>query len=145
MITPLLEAPLTLCFIGDEGYRLPPLPQFDLLLGNPPWVSRRSDRTRSALDWCKLHDYPAPGGEIAWAFLWKAAHHLTADGRIALLLPAMGILLNHSQEAIDARQRWIEGVKLIRVINFADVCFQLFDGADRPTILALYGLHLQAG
>jgi hypothetical protein len=146
----------------DEGHRLPPLlghtlcqrdffieqsalPEFDLLLGNPPWVSRRSDRTRSAIDWCKLHDYPAPGGEIAWAFLWKAAHHLTADGRIALLLPAMGILLNHSQEAIDARQRWIEGVKLIRVINFADVCFQLFDGADRPTILALYGLHPQAG
>src|SRR5262245_50897936 len=46
-----------------EGYRLPPLlghtlcqrdffveqaplPKFDLLLGNPPWVSRRSDRTR---------------------------------------------------------------------------------------------------
>ena len=145
-----------------EGHRLPPLlghtlcqrdffieqlplPQFDLLLGNPPWVSRRSDRTRSALDWCKLHDYPAPGGEIAWAFLWKAAYHLTTDGRIALLLPAMGILLNHSQEAIDARQRWIEGVKLIRVINFADVCFQLFDGADRPTILALYCLHPQAG
>jgi len=57
----------------------------------------------------------------------------------------MGILLNHSQEAIDARQRWIEGVKLIRVINFADVCFQLFDGADRLTILALYGLHPQVG
>lgn len=145
-----------------EGHRLPPLidytlcqrdffieqaplPQFDLLLGNPPWVSRRSDRTRSARDWCKLHNYPTPGGEIAWAFLWKAAHHLTAGGRIGLLLPAMGILLNHSQEAIDARQRWIESVKLIRVINFADVCFQLFDGADRPTILALYGLHLQPG
>jgi hypothetical protein len=131
----------TLCqrdFFIEQG----PLPQFDLLLGNPPWVSRRSNRTRSALDWCKLHGYPAPGGEIAWAFLWKAAHHLTANGRIGLLLPAMGILLNHSQEAIGARQRWIEGVKLIRVINFADVCFQLFDGADRPTILALYGLHL---
>ena len=57
----------------------------------------------------------------------------------------MGILLNHSQEAIDARQHWIESVKLIRVINFADVCFQLFDSADRPTILALYCLHPQAG
>lgn len=124
---------------------LSPVPKFDLILGNPPWVSRRSDRTRSALNWCKLHGYPAPSGEIAWAFLWKAAHHLTADGRIALLLPAMGILLNHSQEAIDARQRWLEDVKLIRVINFADVCFQLFDGADRPTILALYYLHPQLG
>lgn len=145
-----------------EGQRLPALldhtlcprdffteqssaPQFDLILGNSPWVSRQSEQTQSALLWCKRYNRPMPGREIAWAFVWKAAEHLAADGRVALLLPAMGVLLNHSQPAVDARRLWLEGIKLIRVINFADVCFQLFDGADRLTILALYRLQPQPG
>jgi hypothetical protein len=44
-----------------------PEPRFDVIVGNPPWVSRRSDRTVKALDWCRRHDRPMPGNEIAWA------------------------------------------------------------------------------
>lgn len=122
-----------------------PEPLFDIVVGNPPWVSRRSQQVITALAWCKRHHYPAPGDEIAWAFVWKSAKHVRPDGRVALLLPAMGILLNHTQGVHEARQKWLEGIEVVRIINFADVCFQLFDGADRPTILALYRLSSRPG
>jgi hypothetical protein len=119
--------------------------RFDIILGNPPWVSKKSKQTRSALRWCENNDRPAPQGEIAWAFLWKSANHLAAHGRAALLLPAMGVLLNHSQSVNEARRAWLEGVEVLRIINFSDACFQLFDDAKRPTILALYRLRRQPG
>ena len=81
-----------------------------------------------------------PGLELAWAFLWKSSTRLAAEGRAALLLPAMGVFLNHNQETTKARARWINEVKLLRVVNFADLRFQLFEGADRPTVLAIYCL-----
>jgi hypothetical protein len=111
---------------------------FDLIIGNPPWISRRPEATHTALEWCSRRNYPVPGGEIAWAFLWKSVKHVCPRGFIALLLPAMGILLNHSRAAHEARSKWLREVELIRVINFADICFQLFDGADRPTVLAMF-------
>jgi type I restriction-modification system DNA methylase subunit len=119
--------------------------RFDVIVGNPPWVSRRSEQVRTAMLWCQDHGRSAPGEEIAWAFLWKAAVHLNPNGRIAFLLPAMGILLNHNSKVNEARQQWLEGIEVIRIINFADVCFQLFDDADRPTILAIYRLNSKPG
>lgn len=116
-----------------------PEPTFDIILGNPPW-GREPDLAASGLQWCKSHHRPAPGGDIAWAFVWKAAVHLRPNGRAALLLPAMGVLLNHSAGVQSARRDWFDSVKVIRVINFADVCFQLFENANRPAILVLYTL-----
>ena len=117
---------------------------YDVVIGNPPWVSRQPEKTKSAQEWCLRNEKPMPGGELAWAFIWKVSKHLKPNGHVALLLPAMGVLLNHSKEVSDARTRWLREVTMLRVINFADVCFQLFDGANRPTILALYRLERQA-
>jgi len=119
--------------------------RFHVIVGNPPWVSRKPDSTKTALDWCRRHGRPVPNNEIAWAFLWKSAEHLYPKGRIAFLLPAMGILLNHSKKVNDARRLWLESIEVLRIINFADVCFQLFDGAKRPTILAIYKLQPKPG
>ncbi len=121
-------------FFDEQGHEL----SFDLIVGNPPWVSRQPEKTETALEWCQRHHLPMPGGELAWAFVWKAVQHLKPDGRVCLLLPAMGILLNHSKEVAAARSHWLNTITLLRVINFADVCFQLFDGADRPTIMVLF-------
>jgi len=115
-----------------------PEEKFDIVIGNPPWVSRRRGDILLATAWCKANNRPMPAGELAWAFVWKGLHHVKSDGTIAFLLPAMGFLLNHSAPSIQARTLWLKEILLKKVINFSDICFLLFDGADRPTALCLF-------
>ncbi|MCU7940860.1 MAG: SAM-dependent methyltransferase [gamma proteobacterium symbiont of Bathyaustriella thionipta] len=61
--------------------------QYDLVIGNPPWVSRRGVQ-KSAEQWCKDNHYRMPAKEIAWGFAWKALVHANKSGVVALLLKA---------------------------------------------------------
>ena len=110
----------------------------DVVIGNPPWSSRRGER-RSSLQWCRDEGLPAPGREQAWPFVWKALRHLRANGVVAFLLPAMGFLHNHAGDAVEARKRLMRETRVFTVVNFADMRFQLFDGAVRPAALILFG------
>ena len=112
--------------------------QADVVLGNPPWSSRRGER-HSSLEWCEGERLPAPGREQAWPFVWKSLRHLREDGVVAFLLPAMGFLHNHAGPAIKARRRLMREARVLSVVNFADMRFQLFDGAVRPAALLLLG------
>jgi hypothetical protein len=111
-------------------------PGFDVIIGNPPWTSRRGG-ARSSVQWSKVNNVPVPGGEDAWAFSWKALQHLKAGGVVAFLLPAMGFLHNHN--TVEARRALFLKTRVRRVINFADLRFQLFEEAHRPTALIIYG------
>ena len=115
----------------------------DAVVGNPPWSSRRGER-HASLEWCDREDLPAPGREQAWPFVWKSLRHLRKDGVVAFLLPAMGFLHNHAGHAVEARKRLMREARVFTVVNFADLRFQLFDGAVRPAALVLLG-HPQAG
>jgi hypothetical protein len=115
-----------------------PNTQFDLVIGNPPWVSRKEEEVISAIEWCHTQKVPMPEKEIAWAFVWKSLKHVKPDGVIGFLLPAMGVLLNHSEQSVQAREKWLRQVLLTKVINFSDICFLLFDGAKRPTALCIF-------
>jgi hypothetical protein len=110
---------------------------FDVIVGNPPWTSRRGPN-RSSVRWCQKHGLPMPGREDAWAFVWKALRHLRPEGLAAFLLPAMGFLHNHAESSLSARKRLIQDSRIRRIINFADLRFQLFDGAIRPTALIMF-------
>ena len=110
---------------------------FNVIVGNPPWTSRRGPN-RSSVRWCRKHGLPMPGREDAWAFVWKALRLLRPDGLAAFLLPAMGFLHNHADSSLSARKRLIRESRVRRIINFADLRFQLFDGAIRPTALIMY-------
>ena len=117
--------------------------QVDAVVGNPPWSSRRGER-HSSLEWCEGERLPAPGREQAWPFVWKSLRHLREDGAVALLLPAMGFLHNHAGHAVEARRRLLRAAQVLSVVNFADMRWQLFDGAVRPAALLLLG-RLPAG
>jgi hypothetical protein len=111
---------------------------FDVIVGNPPWSSRRGD-DRPSVRWCETNRCPMPGGEDAWAFTWKALRHLTTQGSLAFLLPAMGFLHNHAANAVEARKRLLQESRVHRIINFADLRFQLFEKAHRPAALFVVG------
>lgn len=111
---------------------------FDVIVGNPPWSSRRG-ANRSSVRWCEKNRLPMPGREDAWAFAWKALRHVTGEGTIAFLLPAMGFLHNHADKTVSARNRFIRESHIRRIINFADLRFQLFERANRPAALIIFG------
>ena len=80
-----------------------------------------------------------PGKEDAWAFVWKSLRHLREGGIVAFLLPAMAFLHNHAKAAVSARKRLVQDVRIFRIINFADLRFQLFEGAVRPAAWFIFG------
>ena len=115
--------------------------QADVVIGNPPWSSRpgADGEDRSSIKWCKAERVPMPGKEDAWAFVWKSLRHLRDGGIVAFLLPAMAFLHNHAKNAVAARSRLVHDVRILRIINFADLRFQLFEGAVRPAALFIFG------
>jgi hypothetical protein len=118
-------------FLAEEG------PNYDGVIGNPPWKGRTGQVT-TAQRWAKANGYPDPAKDIAWGFVWKALRLIKPNGMIALLLPAMGVLHNTSRESLNARRLLLRKARVRRIINLSDLCFQLFDGAQRPTAFVLY-------
>jgi type I restriction-modification system DNA methylase subunit len=124
---------------SDQDYTL-----FEVLAGNPPWTSRRGP-DRSSVRWCEENNLPMPGREDAWAFVWKALRHLRPNGLAAFLLPSMGFLHNHAENSVAARNELLRDAQIQRIINFADLRFQLFDGPIRPTALILFAPNRAPG
>ncbi len=122
---------------ASDFFAIADLPRFDAVIGNPPWKGR-SGQTTTAQTWAKANGYPDPAKDIAWGFIWKALRVVKPDGLVAFLLPAMGVLHNTSKEAQDARRRLLRDACVRRIVNLSDLCFQLFDGAQRPTAFVLY-------
>lgn len=112
--------------------------QADVIVGNPPWSSRHG-ADRPSITWTKRHHLPMPGKEDAWAFVWKSLRHIQKDGVVGFLLPAMGFLHNHSATAVEARGQLLHEARILRVVNFADMRFQLFEHAVRPAAFVLFG------
>ena len=109
--------------------------RYDAIMGNPPWRSGDAN----AADWCKQRGKPAPDKQAAWGFVWKSLEHLKKDGKIAFLLPAKGFLHNHSEKSIDARESFLKNARINRIVNYADLRFQLFDNAIQPAALFIFG------
>lgn len=129
--------------VNRDFFDVPEKPNFDVIVGNPPWTSRRGPN-RSSVRWCAKNGLPMPDREDAWAFTWKALRHLTPEGLAAFLLPAMGFLHNFADSSLEARRRLVRESRIRRVINFADLRFQLFDGAIRPTALIMFAPRVGA-
>lgn len=110
----------------------------DVVVGNPPWSSRRPGEKLS-LAWCRQEGLPVPSREEAWAFVWKSIRHLREGGVVALLVPAMGFLHNQTMSAVAARRRLVRESRIYAVVNFADMRRQLFGQAKRSAALLLLG------
>lgn len=122
---------------ASDFFSVDDTPRYDAVIGNPPWKGR-SGQVTTAQTWAKANNYPDPAKDIAWGFVWKALRVVKRGGLIAFLLPAMGVLHNTSRESQDARRLLLRKSRVRRIINLSDLCFQLFDGAQRPTAFVLY-------
>jgi len=128
----------------EDFFETPDKPRYDAIVGNPPWKGRAGQAT-SAQKWAKTHHRPDPAKDIAWGFIWKSLEVIKPNGIIGLLLPAMGVLHNTHAESQGARRMLLRSTHVRRVINLSDLCFQLFDGAQRPTAFIVFERSSESG
>lgn len=108
----------------------------DVVIGNPPWASLAGPKA-TAETWCESRNHPVPNRQLATAFVWKAAYHQKAGGRVCFVLPH-GVLFNHHRKAIDFQRAWMERHTLDVVLNLADMRFNLFEAAVGPALIVQY-------
>lgn len=131
-------------------FDLSPEPKFDLVIGNPPWVSRKDEESKAAAAWtCSEKLNPAakglkkseavqtllPAKEVACGFMWKAGLHLKPNGRVCQVLPSRVFLSNNTDRF---QAHWLKHHRLESVWLLADYSFILFPGADCPCFVGRY-------
>lgn len=105
---------------------------FDIVIGNPPWVSGPHQRDVDFLKWLsKKPQVRGPNKQIAHGFMWKAPEYLSDSGIACLLLPAAVLLNDHTNKF---QEKWLKSVTVDRVVNFSDLRFVLFDSAIHPCV-----------
>nr|NQU92991.1 N-6 DNA methylase [Bacteroidota bacterium] len=106
--------------------------EFDIVIGNPPWVSRENQKDDDFLEWCKSNPKVlGPEKQIAHGFMWKAPEYFSSSGVGCLLLPTAVIL---NKDTNQFQSEWMKSFSVENVINFADLSFILFENADRPCV-----------
>jgi N-6 DNA Methylase len=108
----------------------------DLVIGNPPWGSTATKSTPPGR-WCQAHGKPLPDKQIAAAFVWKGAEHVSSEGRVCFVLPH-GVLFHHSNTALDFQSAWVRQYAITRVLNLADFRWFLFGKAVHPALVVSY-------
>ena len=132
----------------SDFFALPSHGEFHLVIGNPPWISRKAaptveDWLFSANDNPYLQDIPDskhrqtlfPAGEVACAFMWKAGLHLLPEGRVCQVLPSRVFLSNNTDRF---QTTWLGHHRLETLWLLADWSFILFRTADCPCFIARY-------
>lgn len=108
---------------------------FDLVIGNPPWVSGGKSKDPYFLAWVgDERDVKAPQKQIAHGFMRESPKYLVPNGRACLLLPS-AVLHNRTDKFQKA---WFQEVNVEKVVNLSDLSFILFPGSDRPAIVARF-------
>ncbi len=108
----------------------------DLVIGNPPWGSLAKEGSPAAA-WCARHTCPIPDKQIATAFMWKAADHVSESGRVCFVLPH-GVLFNHGPTALAFQKTFLTQHALDCVLNLTDYQKFLFEGAKHPALVLSY-------
>ena len=129
--------------------------QFDLVIGNPPWVGRNQPVEEEMKSWLLDVEPEAPNPfllegprnkpdrtaqflpqkQSAAGYMWKVPLHIRSDGVGCLLLPSRSILSNQSDKFQLA---WFRRFSVDAVWQLADYRFILFSGAICPAIVAKF-------
>jgi hypothetical protein len=107
--------------------------RFDIFLCNPPWRESDDEEDPTWEKWCKeqIPPYPIGRRQIAAGFAYQAAKSIKPNGVITLIMP-LNLVIGATSQSCTFRQRWIEDVRIERIINFGDIRRLLFPAAKHP-------------
>lgn len=109
--------------------------RFDLVIGNPPWVSKLTSHARMFL---RKHQYRVGDEQIVQAFLWHAPDFCAQDGQIALLSSSKSLLFNKSTTNIAFRRGFFKRFRVERVFDFSALRRILFPKGIAPAAAIFY-------
>lgn len=129
-----------------------PLPaDFNLIIGNPPWIGRGQERDEIMEQWLASdanasrdiapkaksshRNFFTPDRQSANGFMWKIPQHLRHDGRACLVLPTK-VFMNENTNAFQAG--WLKKFSLDHVLQLSDYSFLIFEEADCPAVIARF-------
>jgi hypothetical protein len=124
--------------------------KFHWVAGNPPWTKPKGEqaedaeveaRSKRVLAWMKKHTASMPVGKnaVAQAFAWRCREFVASDGVCALLIPAMTLFEDPSEEF---RRKFFHEHRLYAVANFSNLAEVLFAGRSRvPAAAIFFGLR----
>jgi type I restriction-modification system DNA methylase subunit len=109
--------------------------KFDIVVGNPPWVSKL---TSYAKDFLRKRGYKVGDEQIVQAFLWHAPDFCNADSQIALLCSSKSLLFNKSYPNIKFRRDFFRKFNVRKVFDFSALRRYIFENAIAPATAIIY-------
>lgn len=109
--------------------------KYDLIIGNPPWVSNLSHYAKSYI---QNNDKIVGNEQIAQAFLWHAPELCKVDGEICLLVTSRGLLFNTSTTNQRFRRKFLSEYHVKTIINFSALRKSLFQKAVGPACAVVF-------
>ena len=129
-----------------------PLPtDFNLIIGNPPWIGRGQERDETMEQWlasdanasltvapkakASHRNFFTPDLQSANGFMWKVPQHLRADGRACLVLPTK-VLMNENTN--DFQAGWLKKFAVDHVVQLSDYRKLIFEEAKCPAVIVRF-------
>ncbi|MBC8459851.1 MAG: N-6 DNA methylase, partial [Deltaproteobacteria bacterium] len=115
--------------------------KMDWIVGNPPWKPLKSSNLREedkpVLEWINTEKKSRPVGnhQMARAFAWRVAEYVSAEGEIALFLPAMTLF---EEAAKGFRSEFFQEMMVHTVINFSNMRWIISGGRFTAPAAALF-------
>ena len=108
---------------------------FDIVVGNPPWISELTECAESYLagKGLKVGDE-----QISQAFLLRALDWCKPEGIICLILSSKSLLFNISETNRGFRNRLFRDYGVMAIFNFTALRHYLFPGAIEPASAVLF-------
>ena len=130
-----------------------PLPtDFDLLIGNPPWIGRGQARDEKMEEWlasdanaslavapkakAARRNFFTPDRQSANGFMWKVPQHLNNGGRACLVLPTK-VFMNENTN--DFQAGWLKTFAVEHVLQLSDYRKLIFEEARCPAVIVRFG------
>jgi hypothetical protein len=129
-----------------------PLPSdFNLVIGNPPWIGRGQERDETMEQWLASdanislavapkpisahRNFFTPDRQSACGFMWKVPQHLCADGRACLVLPTK-VFMNENTNEFQAG--WLNRFTVDQVVQLSDYRKLIFEEAKCPAVIVRF-------
>ncbi len=112
--------------------------RFDLVVGNPPWMSAL---TPAAAAYVLGQKTDLPDQQIALAFLWRAVDSTEVGGAVGLVLPAKSLLHNRSATAEASRRHIFNDLNVEAVVDLSPLRRETFGAAIAPASIVIIRGH----